>query len=215
MPYKLSLDVFAGALVYLIAVYVSVAVYYVVLAGEVNILRLDMELVRLPFVSPELAAEVFVRGVNNELIGDIGIVSETVIEIIVHYGSTCAEGYGTVKIGEKVYLVMMMMLCDGKLGMEYHPVDKVRHLAHTAAETGGGVVGEYGKTFAVALFLCEASDKIPEREGLSRADKYAVYLRSGKGKVYSLVLLKLHIHVAEPSANKGIVLVDNVFKLIL
>ena len=162
--------------VYLVAVNIAVAVNYAVFAGEVYVLSLNMELVGLPFFSPQFAAEVLIGGVNYQLVSIVSVVAETVVKVIIHYRCTCTKGDSSVEIGEKVDLIVVVMFGYGEFGVEYHPVDKVSHLAHTAAKTRRWVVGEYGKTLTVAFFHGKAAHKVPERKGFTGADNNTVDL---------------------------------------
>ena len=104
---------------------------------------------------------------------------------------------------------MVMVLGDGQLAVEHHPVYEVRQLAHTAPDALRGLASGYGEPFLVALAPCGASHEPPQREGFAGADDDTVDVGDGKGKVDGLVLLKLHVHVAQPAADERVVAIDH------
>ena len=70
------------------------------------------------------------------------------------------------------------------------------------------MIGYNGQPLFESLSCTEPADKMPEGKGLARADQDMADLRGGERKIDRLVLLKLHIDIAELPANQRIVLLD-------
>ncbi len=134
MADKLFFKVISCDTVYLIAVDFAVAVNYAVFTGKEYVFSGYMVFIALTAVGSQLAAEVFIRSVDKKLVGPVSVISEAVVKVVIQNGSACAEGNLSLKIGEKVNAVVVMMLDYFHIGVQYHPVDKICHLAHSAAD---------------------------------------------------------------------------------
>ena len=65
-------------------------------------------------IGTELAPEVFPVYPHEKLIKGLGVVAETVVQIIIVDGSPCAERDLPVEVGKKIHLVVMVMLHNGQ-----------------------------------------------------------------------------------------------------
>ena len=54
------------------------------------------------------------------------VVPEPVVDVVVRYAGTRAERYLTAKVGKQVQPVVVVMLGDGQLAVQYKPVNQVR-----------------------------------------------------------------------------------------
>lgn len=115
--------------------HLSAAVYTVALTDETVLLRLYIVLVLLRSVRTKLSHKALAVGMYKQLIGQIGVIAHTIVEIVVHNGRTCSERHLSAEIGEQIVSVVMVMLRYSQLGMQHHPVYEVGKLAQTAAYT--------------------------------------------------------------------------------
>lgn len=65
-----------------------------------------------------------------------------------------------------------------------------------------------GQSLLVALALSGAPYTLPYGEGLARANEQPVDMADGQREVGSLVLLQLHVDIAQSTANEGVVAID-------
>ena len=94
---------------------------------------MDVEGVGLLVRGPQLATKVFVICPKVELIGVLCVVAETVVDIVVRNAGACAEGNLAAEVGKEVEPVVVMVLRDSQLTVQYEPMDEVRQLAQAAA----------------------------------------------------------------------------------
>ena len=80
-------------------------------------------------IRPEFSSEIFAISPHKELICTIGSVNKAIVKIVIYNACASAEWNLTVEIREKVYTIVMMMLDDGKLRVENHPMNQVGELA--------------------------------------------------------------------------------------
>ena len=71
---------------------------------------------------------------DKQLVSVLRVVCDSIVAVIVDDTGACAERNLSVEVGEEVEPIMMVMLCDSEFRMEYHPMDKVRELAHTSPD---------------------------------------------------------------------------------
>ena len=127
-------DEASGAAVGLVADDGAAAVDAVGFTDEVLAVDVDVEGIGLGTEGPQLATQVLAVDIGDELIGVVGVVAHPVVEVVVGDAGACAEGYLAVVVGEEVDAVVVVVLDDGELGVEHHPVDEVGELAEPAAD---------------------------------------------------------------------------------
>ena len=88
----------------------AVTVDVVALRGKMLVSAAYVVSIRLLGVGSQLAAEIFVGGVDYKLIRSVGVVFKAVIYVVIVYRRARAEGYLAVEIGEHIYAVVMVML---------------------------------------------------------------------------------------------------------
>ena len=192
-----------------IAEHLTVAIDNALLAREELVLGMDMEGVGQRFHGTELAIEVFAIHTKAQLVWGIGIVAHAVVDIVVGDAGARAEGDLAPEVGEEVEPVMMVVLNDGEVAVEHHPVDEVRQLAQAATDALRGLALGDGEPLLVALKRCGAANLMPHGEGLARADDESVDMGNSEGEVGGLVLLELHIDIAQAPTDERVVAIDD------
>jgi len=96
----------------------------------------------------------------------------------------------------------MVMLNDGKVAVQHKPMNQIRQLAHSTSNALRWLSFGNGQTFLVAFLLSGSSYKLPYRENFARTNQQTVDMGNSQGKVGSLILLQLHIDIAQPTANE-------------
>ena len=86
---------------------------------------------------------------------------------------------------------------------------EVGELAHSSAFSLCGTAAGNGQSFLEAASLGVTSHQTPERERLSRTDDDAIDAGGGNRQVDGLVLLQLHVNVAQSPANQRIMFFDD------
>ena len=186
----------------------AVAIDDPVFTGEAFILDMDMEGVGLGFCRAEFAAQIFVIHPKPELVGVVRIIPHPVIKVVVRDAGACAERNLPSEIGEKVQTVVVMVLRDGQLAMQHHPVYQVRQLAHPASDPLRWLPLRDGQSLFVTFPLCGTADALPDGEGLAGTNEQPVNVFYGQGQIGGLVLLQLHIDIAQSATDKRVVLVN-------
>ena len=138
----------------------------------------------------------------------MGVVTEAVIQVVVTDGGPSAEGELAAIVGEQVQAVVVVVLHDGQRGVEHHPVDEIGHLAHTAPHAAGRRPIGDGQPLPEPPASSGVAYQPPEREGLPWPNEHCVDPGRGQGQVDRLVFLEAHIHIAQPPADEGAVLVN-------
>ena len=103
---------------------------------------------------------------------------------------------------------MVVVLNDGELAMEHHPVYEVRKLAEASTNALRGFPIGDKESLLVAFPAVGAPNKLPHGERLARVNEDAVDMAHGQCEVRGLVLLQLHVHVAQAAAYEGVVAID-------
>ena len=206
---ELAVEALAGDAVDGVAIDLAVAIDHAVLAGEVFVLGMDVEGVGQRLPGAQFAAQVFVVGPEAELIGVRGVVAEAVVDVVVGDAGAGAEGNLAAEVGEEVEPVVVMMLRDGQVAVQHEPVDEVRQLAHAAADALRRLALGDGQSLPVALPLRGAPDEMPDGEGLAGTDHQPVDVIHRQGQVRRLVLLQLHVHIAQPPSDERVVAIDH------
>ena len=158
----------------------AVAIDHPVFTGEALVLDMDMEDVGLKLCRAELATQVFIIHPKPELVGVFGVVPHPVIEVVVRDAGAGAERNLPAEVGEKVQTVVVMVLRDGQLAVQHHPVDQVRQLAHPASNPLRRLSLRDGKTLFVTLSLSGTADAFPYGEGLARTNQQPVNMFHGQ-----------------------------------
>lgn len=205
---QLAREHVARGLVHLGTVNLAAAVDDAVLTDKMLVFRRDVVLDRERRLRAQLAAQVSIRRMDEELKGLRRVVAEAVVEVVVEDRRAGAERHLTAKVGEQVELVVVVLLGDGQRRVEHHPVDEVAELAHPAADSFVGLRIGVDETCAVAACGAGRPDETPERKRFARTDEDAVDLRCGERKVDGFVVLQHRIDLAERAADEGIVAVD-------
>lgn len=206
---ELALDDVACIAVDGVAIDFSVAIDDTVFAGEVFIDSMDMEGVLKRLFCTEFAAEVFRVGPEPQLVGVVGVVLDPIVEIVEGNAGARAERDLSAVVGEEVKPVVVVMLGDGEIAVEHHPVDEVGELAHAASDALGGFSLSDGEPFLISLAACGSSDEFPHGEGFARTNQEPINVLDSQGEIDGLVLLQLHIDVAQTATNKGIMSIDD------
>ena len=198
---ELTVEALARRTVDDVAIDLTVAIHYPTLSREVFVLGMNMEGVGLLLCGPQFAAQVFIIRPQSQLVGVRGVVAEAVVNIVVRDTGTCAEGYLPSEVGKEVQSVVMMMLRDGQFAVQHEPVDEVRQLAHAAANALRGLTLGDGQPFLVSPTLGGAPDELPYGERLTRTFQQSVDVLHRQSEVCRLVLLQLHVHIAQSPAD--------------
>ena len=122
---------------------------------------MNVEGVGLMLCSAKLATQIFVVHPKSELISVGGVIPDTVIDVVVGYAGARSKGYLTAEVGKQIQSVVVVMLRDGQLAVQYEPVNQVRHLAHASANALRGLSLCDGQTLFVTLSFGGPSDKFP------------------------------------------------------
>lgn len=163
----------------------------------------------LLLVGPQFAAQIFTVDPYQQLVSARGVVLHPVVQIVIDDAGARSERNLAVEVGEEVEPVVMMVLGDGQVGVEHHPMYEVGELAHASAFSLCGTATGNGQSFLEAASFGVTSHQTPERERLSRTDDDAIHAGGGDGEIDGLVLLQLHVHVAQSSANQRIMFFDD------
>ena len=192
-----------------IAEHLTIAIDNTILAREKLVLSMDMEGVGLRSGGTKLAIEVLAIDTKTELIRHVGIVAHTIVDIVVGNTGARTEGDLTTEVGKEIEPVVVVMLNDGEIAMEHHPVDEVGELAQSAPNALRGCSLGNGKSLFIAFLGCGAPYLMPHREGLARADNESVDMLDSQGEVGGLVFLQLHIDITQATTNEGVVAIDD------
>ena len=206
---ELSFETLAGYTVDDVAIDLAVTIDHTVLAREMFVLAMNVEGVWLLLCGPQFAAQVFVVRPESELIGVLRVVAEPIVDVVVRDTGAGAEGNLATEVGEEIQSVVVMMLRDGQLAVQYKPMDEVRQLAHAATDTLRGLTLGDGQSLLVAFPLGRASNESPDGERLARTNQQPVDVLHRQSQVRSLVLLQQHVHVAQPTTNQRVVAIDH------
>lgn len=206
---QLALEMLARCAVYDIAIDLAVAIHHAVLACEVFIFGMNMERVGLLLCGPQFAAQVLVVCPEAQLIGVLRVVSETVVDVVIRDAGARAEGNLSSKVGKEVKSIVVVVLRDGQFAVQHKPVDEVRQLTHATADALRGFALGYGQSLLVSLALGGASDEFPHRERLAGTNQQPVDVLDRQSQVRSLILLQLHVHIAQPPAYERTMLIDD------
>ena len=206
---ELAVETLAGGAVDDVAIDLAVAIDHTVLAREVFVLGMDVEGVGLLLRGPQFAAQVFVVRPEAELIGVRGVVAEAVVDVVVRDAGAGAEGNLAAEVGEEVESVVVMVLGDGQFAVQHEPVDEVRQLAHAAADALRGFALGDGQSLLVALALGGAPDETPDGERLAGTNHQSVDVLHRQSQVRRLVLLQLHVHIAQSPTDERVVAIDH------
>ena len=114
---ELAFETMAGCAVDDVAIDFAVAIDYTVLTREILVLGMDMEGVGLLLRGPQFAAQVFVVRPYSELIGIPGVVTETVVDVVVRDAGASSEGYLATEVWKEVESVVVVMLRDGQFAV--------------------------------------------------------------------------------------------------
>ena len=188
--------------------YPSVPVHSVLLLGEVLALHADMEGMGLALHGAQLAIQVFAINPDAQLIGVLGVVLDTIVHVVVRDTRARTKRYLTTEIREEVHPVVVMMLCNGELAMEHHPMDKVGQLAQTASDAFRWFALGDGQPNPEASPSGSPTYEFPDGERLTRTNQHTINTGSCQSKVDRLILLKLHIHITESAPYQGVVPID-------
>ena len=194
---ELTFQALSGYAVDDVAIDLAVAIDHTILTREELILGMDMEGMGLLLRGPQFAAQVLFVRPESELIGVSGIIAETVVDIVVRDAGAGAERNLAAEVGKEIESVVVMVLRDGQLAMQHEPVYQVRQLAHAAADALRGLALGDGQSLLVAPALGSASDEFPYGECFAGMNHQSVDMLHCQGQVRRLVLLQLHIDVAQ------------------
>lgn len=180
-----------------VAIDLSVAIDVVALAGEMFVFGMYMVGVGLRGDGAELTTEIGIVNPQTKLIGVVGGVSHTIVDVVVGDARTCAEGYLTTVVGKEVDGVVMAVLDDGELTVKYHPMDKVGELTETASYSFRGLAVGNGEAYLEASSGTGPTDELPNGEGLARMNENTIDMGYCQCEVGGFVFLQLHIDNAE------------------
>lgn len=179
-----------------VAINFAIAIHHSVFTREELVLGVNVESVRLMPSGAKFTAEVFAIDEKTQLICVIGIVSHTIIEVVVGDACASAERDLPSEVGEKVESVMMMMLRYCQVAVQYHPVNQIGQLTQTATDALRSFSSRDCEAVFIALPLGGSAHKFPKRKSLARANYQAIDVSDRQCEVCRLVLLQLHIDVA-------------------
>jgi len=180
----------------------SVAVDNTILAGEEFVLGMDVEGVGQLLGGSQLTTQVFAVDPEAQLVGDGSLILDAVVDVVVGYAGSGAEGYLASEVGKEIESVVMVVFDDGELAVEHHPMDEVRQLAHASADAFRGFALGNGESFLVALAPRGATYHLPYGEGLARTDEQSVDMADGECQVGGFILLQLHVDLAESAPDE-------------
>jgi hypothetical protein len=123
--YELAFQTAASGTVYDIPEHLTIAVHDSVFTREVLVFGMNMEGVRLLLRAEKLAPQVFAIHTEPELIGVRRVVPEPIVDVVVRDAGTRAKRYLTAKVGKEVQSVVVVMLGDGQLAVQYQPMNQV------------------------------------------------------------------------------------------
>ena len=95
----------------------------------------------------------------------------------------------------------MVVLRDGQVAVQHHPMYQVRQLAHAPANTLRGLSLRNGKPLFVTFPLGGSANEFPHRKRLAGTDQQTVNVGHGQSQIGGLVLLQLHVDIAQSAAN--------------
>ena len=206
--YQLFLDRVASFAIDYVAIDFSIAVDDTFFARKVFVLGVDVEGVRLAFGGAQFSAQIFAIDMQTKLIGVLRIVADAVVDVVVRDAGARSERNLTTEVGEEVETIVMMVFDNGQIAVEHHPVDQVRQLAKAPSYPLRRLTFRDDKPFLVALLRCGAPDEFPDGKGLAGRDEQSVDVRNCQGKVGGLVLLQLHVDVAQAATDERVVAID-------
>ena len=107
---ELAVKTLAGCAVDDVAIDLAVAIDHTVLSREKFVLCIDVEGMGLLLSGPQFAAQVFVIRPKSELIGVMGVVAETIVDVVVRDAGTGAERNLATEVRKQVESVVVMVL---------------------------------------------------------------------------------------------------------
>ena len=175
------------------------SIYYAVFADKMLVFRRYVIFHVERLFRSQLTAEVRIRDIRYELIGVVRIVFEAVVKVVVHDGCSRSERHLSVKVGEKVKSVVVVMLGYMKRGVHYHPVNEVGELTPVphAGSPKLTLRSISSSPLFIAFFLGKSAREVPEREGFAGFYPSSVNFRSSQREVHGFVFLKLRLCVSE------------------
>ena len=206
---QLFLDRVACFAINYVAIDLSIAVDDAFFARKVFVLGVDVEGVRLTFGGTQFPAQIFAIDMQTKLIGVLRIVADAVVDVVVRDAGARSERNLTTEVGEEVETIVMMMFDNGQIAVEHHPVDQVRQLAKPPSYPLRRLTFRDDKPFLVAFLRRSASDEFPDGKGLAGRNEQPVDVLHRQRQVRRLVLLQLHIHVTQPTADERVVAIDD------
>lgn len=206
---ELAVEAFTAGAVDGVAIDLSVAINHAVLTGEVFPFGMDVEGVWELFDGTEFAAEVFFIDLEPKLVGVASVVLDPIIDVVVGDAGARAERNLTSMIGEEVESIMVMVFGDGQVAVEHHPVDEVGELAHAASDAFGWFSVGDGESLLITLAFSGATNQFPYREGFPWTNQQSVNMLHSQCEVDRLVLLQLHINIAQSATDEGVVAIDD------
>ena len=107
---ELAFKTLSGCAVDDVAIDLAIAIDHTVLPREIFVLTMNVEGMGLLLCGPQFAAQEFVVRPKAQLIGISGVVTETVVDIVVRDAGAGAEGNLSAKIGKEIEAVVVMVL---------------------------------------------------------------------------------------------------------
>lgn len=205
---QLAFYALAGGAVYDVPEHLTVTIHDAVFTREVLVFRMNMEGVWLLLRAAQLAPQVLAIHAEPELVCVRCVVPEPVVDIVVRDAGTRAERNLTAKIGKEVQPVVVVMLGDGQLAVQYKPVNQVRQLAAPASYAFRRLSFCNSQSLFIALPFSGPANKVPYRERLAGTVYQTVNTTDCQGRIGGLVFLQLHVYVAQPAAYQRVVLID-------
>jgi hypothetical protein len=98
--------------------------------------------------------------------------------------------------------------------MQAHPVEQIAKLAKAPANATNYFAARQLHSVDIAFSRGRLADQLPERKGLTRPDKNAIYRRYGDGKVGDLIALELGIGVAKLSQQQRLMAFTGEFEIL-
>ena len=156
-----------------------------------------------------LAAQGRVQGfplhAQPELEGLVGVVAESVVDVVVADRGACAERDPRPLVGGQGVGVVVE-LGHGQRAVKDQQVQRIAQVAQTAAGSGNQLAVLDHASVQIALGLRGPADGPPEGEGLARTDQQTVQPLACQSDVDGLVLLQGQIHAGGALDQMGLAL---------
>ena len=187
------LGLFAAVFIGQDAINFAVTIVFFPLLAEVMVLLDKLIIVLQCTLTSQLSVQEIALTPKHELHRLVGIVLESVIDVIILHRRACAKNDSPSLIGCQ-RIGMRMKFRHGHGTVQYHAMDGICQVTKPAAQAHRQAVSDQNSAFLKPLAFGAFTDRHTERKGLARTDDDAVDFLTREANIDRLILLSREVN---------------------